>query len=253
MMLPPLSGSATTAIDAVFEKVVLEIVQGVFPAGSRLPAERELARQLGASRPTLREALRRLGMWNLVEPRRGSGVVVRPYRDWSVEVLPTYLRHGKPQPGQPGLPQILADVLTVRRAVVIEVLRQTAGRIAAHATGPARRAAELAWQHRSDLLTHARYDFEIIRLLVEAAAFTPGLWVLNRVSTIWLDFVDAVRGWMQPAADYQEVHTRFFELLERGAGAEACATLEAFLLRQDEVLTRIAHGFERPAPIVEAR
>lgn len=247
MMLPSDSGSATTAIDAVFEKIVIEIVQGVFPAGSRLPAERELARQLGASRPTLREALRRLGMWNLVEPRRGSGVVVRPYRDWSVEVLPTYLRHGKPQPGQPGLPQILADILTVRRAVVIEVLRQTVGRIAPHAISAARRSAELAWQHRGDLVTHARHDFEVIRLLVEAAGFTPGLWVLNRVSTIWLDFVDVVRGWMQAPQDYQEVLARFFELLESGAGTEACNVIEAFLLRQDEALTHLARGFERPA------
>lgn len=50
-----------TAIDAVFEKLLADIVRGVHPAGTRLPAERELARQLGASRPTLREALRRLG------------------------------------------------------------------------------------------------------------------------------------------------------------------------------------------------
>ncbi len=76
-----------TAIDAVFETLLKNIVGGAYPSGARLPAERELARQLGASRPTLREALRRLGEWNLVEPRRGSGVVVRPYRDWSIEVI----------------------------------------------------------------------------------------------------------------------------------------------------------------------
>ena len=84
-----------TAIENVFETLLADIVRGTYVAGSRLPAERELARILGASRPTLREALRRLGEYNLVEPRRGSGVVVRPWREWSLEVLPGYLRYAK--------------------------------------------------------------------------------------------------------------------------------------------------------------
>src|SRR5947207_14095725 len=108
---------STTAIDAVFEKLLADIVRGVHPAGTRLPAERELSRQLGASRPTLREALRRLGEWSLVEPRRGSGVVVRPYRDWSVEVIAAYLRYGKPEPGQPSVARMVIDMLSVRRAM----------------------------------------------------------------------------------------------------------------------------------------
>src|SRR5258708_40151578 len=90
-----------TAIDAVFETLLKNIVGGTYPAGTRLPAERELARQLGASRPTLREALRRLGGWNLVEPRRGSGVGVRPYRDWSIERLAPDPRYRKPRAGPP--------------------------------------------------------------------------------------------------------------------------------------------------------
>lgn len=44
--------------------------------GSRLPAERDLARILATSRPTLRQAIRMLVVKGLVESRRGSGTYV---------------------------------------------------------------------------------------------------------------------------------------------------------------------------------
>src|SRR5436309_13212046 len=129
MAIPKPDPDAVTAIDAVFEKLLADIVGGTYAAGARLPAERELSRQLGASRPTLREALRRLGEWNLVEPRRGSGVVIRPYRDWSIEVLAAYLRYGKPDASQPGIARMLLDVLALRRAVALEVVRLPTSRL----------------------------------------------------------------------------------------------------------------------------
>ena len=47
-----------------------------FEAGTRLPAERDLALQLGVSRPSLREALIALDVEGRVEVRSGSGVYV---------------------------------------------------------------------------------------------------------------------------------------------------------------------------------
>lgn len=53
------------------------IAQGEFAPGRRLPAERDLARQLGVSRPSVREALIALEVEGRVEVRVGSGVYVR--------------------------------------------------------------------------------------------------------------------------------------------------------------------------------
>ena len=52
------------------------IAAGEFAPGSRLPAERDLARQLGVSRPSVREALIALEVEGWVEVRTGSGVYV---------------------------------------------------------------------------------------------------------------------------------------------------------------------------------
>lgn len=53
------------------------VEQGEFARGTRLPAERELAHQLGVSRPSVREALIALEVEGLVEVRMGSGIYVR--------------------------------------------------------------------------------------------------------------------------------------------------------------------------------
>ena len=53
---------------------------GEFGSGDRLPPERELARQLGVSRPVVREAMIALEISGLVEVRGGAGAFVRPAR-----------------------------------------------------------------------------------------------------------------------------------------------------------------------------
>ncbi|HSR97314.1 MAG TPA: FadR/GntR family transcriptional regulator [Kofleriaceae bacterium] len=52
------------------------IASGEFTVGQRLPSERELASQLGVSRPSLREALIALELEGLVEVRVGAGIWV---------------------------------------------------------------------------------------------------------------------------------------------------------------------------------
>jgi DNA-binding FadR family transcriptional regulator len=50
---------------------------GEFKVGTRLPAERDLAVQLGVSRPSVREALIALEVEGMIEVRTGSGIYVK--------------------------------------------------------------------------------------------------------------------------------------------------------------------------------
>ncbi|MBX3161984.1 MAG: FadR family transcriptional regulator [Deltaproteobacteria bacterium] len=244
--MSPTPDADATAIDTVFEKLLADIVQGVYPAGARLPAERELSRQLGASRPTLREALRRLGEWSLVEPRRGSGIVVRPYRDWSIEVIAAYMRYGKPAANQPSITRIMIDMLAMRRAVVLDVIRLCAGRVPKGGTATARLAMARAWSLR-DQPAYAHEDFQVMRAIVESAKFTPGLWLLNRVASIWLDASSALRFALRAPDDYVLVHTRFFDLIESGDAEAAVAHMTAYLERHDTKLVAVLEAMEQAA------
>ena len=54
------------------------VERGEYSVGTRLPPERDLALQLGVSRPSVREALIALEVEGLVEVRMGSGIYVLP-------------------------------------------------------------------------------------------------------------------------------------------------------------------------------
>lgn len=65
----------------LYEEVVRQvrhlIITGQLQDGDMLPSEDELSRNIGVSRPTVREGLRVLGLMGLVETKRGRGTCVR--------------------------------------------------------------------------------------------------------------------------------------------------------------------------------
>lgn len=67
---------AAPATEEAINKMRQLILNGDLPPGSRLPAEYELATQLGLSRNTLREAVRALTTARVLDVRRGDGTYV---------------------------------------------------------------------------------------------------------------------------------------------------------------------------------
>ena len=59
--------------EIVAGKLASQILDGIYKSGYQLPAERDLIKQFGVSRSTLREALKTLEEINLIESRHGVG------------------------------------------------------------------------------------------------------------------------------------------------------------------------------------
>jgi GntR family transcriptional repressor for pyruvate dehydrogenase complex len=70
---------------AVVDHLEQAIESGVYPVGGRLPSERELAEELGVSRPVVREAIIVLESRGLVQTRHGAGVFVQTNSAAAVE------------------------------------------------------------------------------------------------------------------------------------------------------------------------
>ena len=101
---------------------VEQILSGVFPTGSALAPERELAEQTGLSRPTVRAALRILETEGLVETKQGrhGGAFVRQLDESDVsKTLNMFIR---------GLPVALTDLLETRKVIEVAIARFAAER-----------------------------------------------------------------------------------------------------------------------------
>jgi GntR family transcriptional repressor for pyruvate dehydrogenase complex len=76
MTIPEERHDISDSAAAVVAHVRQLIDRGAVGPGARLPAERDLARQVGVSRPTVRAGLRTLAALGVVRSRRGSGTYI---------------------------------------------------------------------------------------------------------------------------------------------------------------------------------
>ncbi len=102
--------------DQVIEHFRKAIASGIYPIGSRLPAEPQLKQELGVGRSTLREAIRVLAHNGTLQVRQGDGTYVRAIPINS-EPLVQRLRRAKAR-----------EIQEVRRTLEIEIARLAATR-----------------------------------------------------------------------------------------------------------------------------
>jgi len=186
----------------VFDQIVTGVLSGQMQPGETLPSERRLAEVLGVSRPTIREALKRLAAAGLIEVRQGDATTVRDFRRTAgLDLLPRLLMQG----GELDLAVVrsiletrlhngpkVAELAARRRDPHLgEVLDRTVAALAS-ATDPvaAQRHALDFWDHIVD-----GADSIAFRLMFNTlrATYEPALPALSAVMSAEVDRVDAYR------------------------------------------------------------
>lgn len=112
--------NVTKLSDQIVARLETMLLEGSFRPGDRLPPERQLAEQLGVSRPSLREAIQKLAARGLLVARQGGGTYVTARLDTGF-VEPWQEMLGKH-------PELHRDVLEFRRMLEGTVARLAAER-----------------------------------------------------------------------------------------------------------------------------
>ena len=99
-------------VDDIADSLLERIVSGALKSDDALPPELEIANEVGASRLSVREAVKVLQAHNIVQVRRGIGTFVNPPEQWtSLDAIIRGVAHGV------GAREIPLRLLEARRIV----------------------------------------------------------------------------------------------------------------------------------------
>ncbi|MEV4113759.1 FCD domain-containing protein [Nonomuraea sp. NPDC049695] len=213
----------TSLVDAAIDELRREIARGVWPVGTKIPSESQLAQTLGMSRLSVREAVRVLAHAGLLHTRQGDGTYVTA-TDESKVALRRRLDTAAAM-----------DIIDVRRGLDLVAARLAAGRrteedLAAMRETLARRDAAV---RAGDLDGFADADVEF-HVRVADAAHNALLADLYRSMSDALR--DSIRPQEQTELDLDGSHDDLLRAIEDADVTRAVAVSVAILDQQERHL-----------------
>lgn len=201
------------------QQLIDAILSGRYPIDACLPAERELAVQIGVTRPTLREALQRLGREGWLEIRQGKPTRVRDYwREGSLGVLNALAHHPAAQP-----PDFITHLLEVRLALAPAYSAQAVARRAGDTTAFLAASLRLA----DDPADFAAFDWQLHRRLAELSGNPIYLLILNGFGELYLPLAERYFQAPEPRQYSRQFYADLLAAAQAGDSSQAEQTARA--------------------------
>ncbi len=212
------------------------ILESKLAPGDALPAEAQLAQDLGVGRGTVREAIKALEALGIVEVRRGDGMYVR---ESNLDPLVHNLRFGMQFETS-----TLIDLAQIRSWLETEIIEEAVQRarpehvaqleavLGSWRRGMAAGTADAAFVAEHDktfhLALYAPLDNTILLQLFEA---------------FWVIFFNFLWPYIDPAGDLED-HARILGAVRAGDGVLARAMLQENLLHTQERVQRLSESID---------
>jgi GntR family transcriptional repressor for pyruvate dehydrogenase complex len=173
------------AFEGCVEQLATAIRLGVYPNGTPLPTERDLAERMGVSRATLREAIAALRMADMVRTTRGrgGGTVV------------SYRPEAPAKGGSPGIAdrkEQLLDSLTFRRVVEPGACYIAASRSLTATERMVLTTALAAVDHAEDSAVHRQADSRLHLAIASVTASPMTISSVTEVQACLHDMLQAI-------------------------------------------------------------
>ncbi len=200
--------------DAVFERISSRIFEGQLAPGDRLPAERELAQQLGVNRNALREALKRLEQLRLVAIHPGGSTRVLDFRRSSgLDLLGAILFSGS---GELRL-EAARSLVELRAVLGPDIAARAATRGGPAATVDLERLLEeLRAIPTANLVARQRQSLELWRVLVNASDNLAYRLAFNTMEQAWSTIGDLLAPALREELEDQRGYDRMVRAVQRG-------------------------------------
>lgn len=231
--------------EQVARQIRCQILNDRLLPGSRLPAERELAKQFGTNRNTLREAIRLLEEEGLIRVRQGGGMEVLDYRrSGGIHLLAHYLAEVE-DPAK--LLAFVQEATALRREAMAIVARLAAK---GHNEEDAQRLREAYDQIVAAFAkgkSVARADIEFHRTLGLATRCLVVIWLVNSFASAFEKLVEDETLWVVEEDYIANIRQVLDSVLARDGEAAARAILRHFEAADHALMQRLKSWYQEEA------